>query len=52
MLTMGGVTLAGKIPWLAGASRGKRWLVGVSGGADSMALLHLLVGAAVLGAQA
>jgi tRNA(Ile)-lysidine synthase len=45
MLTMGGVTLAGKIPWLAGASRGKRWLVGVSGGADSMALLHLLVAA-------
>ena len=42
---MGGVTLAGKIPWLAGASRGKRWLVGVSGGADSMALLHLLVAA-------
>ncbi len=45
MLRMGGVTLSGKIPWLAGASRGKRWLVGVSGGADSMALLHWLVAA-------
>jgi len=41
-----GVTgLVGKIPWFAGASRRKRWLVGVSGGADSVALLQLLVAA-------
>lgn len=32
-----------QIPWLEQASRRQRWLVGVSGGADSVALLRLLV---------
>jgi tRNA(Ile)-lysidine synthase len=37
--------LAGNSPWFAGVNRRKRWLVGVSGGADSVALLHGLVAA-------
>jgi tRNA(Ile)-lysidine synthase len=37
------VGLEADIPWLAGKPRGKRWLIGVSGGADSVALLHLLL---------
>ena len=34
-----------ELPWLTDASRRKRWLVGVSGGLDSMALLHVLLDA-------
>jgi len=37
--------LAGNSPWFAGVNCRKRWLVGVSGGADSVALLHGLVAA-------
>lgn len=36
------MNISGKIPWLEEASKGKRHLIGVSGGLDSMALLHLL----------
>lgn len=31
-----------RIPWLENAARGACWLAGISGGADSVALLHLL----------
>jgi tRNA(Ile)-lysidine synthase len=30
------------IPWPSAAERKKRWLIGVSGGLDSMALMHML----------
>jgi tRNA(Ile)-lysidine synthase len=37
------VPVVSNVPWFANASRRKRWLVGVSGGADSVALLQMLV---------
>ncbi|MDP4896745.1 MAG: tRNA lysidine(34) synthetase TilS [Akkermansiaceae bacterium] len=36
------MNVEGEIAWLGSASKRRRWLVGVSGGLDSMALLHLL----------
>jgi tRNA(Ile)-lysidine synthase len=39
------VLLVENIPWFGAVARSERWLVGVSGGADSVALLYLLVAA-------
>jgi tRNA(Ile)-lysidine synthase len=41
----GGMPEAPHIPWIERTPRRGRWLVGVSGGADSVALLRLLVAA-------
>jgi tRNA(Ile)-lysidine synthase len=36
------MAIESRIPWLETAARGARWLAGISGGVDSVALLHLL----------
>jgi tRNA(Ile)-lysidine synthase len=36
------MVIESRIPWLETAARGERWLAGISGGADSVAMLHLL----------
>lgn len=36
------MTIESRISWLRDAARDARWLAGISGGADSVALLHLL----------